>query len=163
QLEQLPRTAGALRRGEIGGQHMSVICRAMSQVPRTCLEPSSTEAMLVDAACRMDPHQLHQHWLQMRYQADQEAGLAAEEEQRQRRWLRLWQTQFGTFRLEGELDAEGGATLKTAIKGILGRRPARDDQRSPDQRRADAEVELARRRLDAGDLPERGGERPHLT
>src|SRR5215472_17742298 len=41
-------------------------------------------------------------------------------------------------------------------------RKARDDERTPMQRRAAAIGELARRRLDAGDLPERGGERPHL-
>ncbi|HKA48251.1 MAG TPA: DUF222 domain-containing protein, partial [Candidatus Dormibacteraeota bacterium] len=40
--------------------------------------------------------------------------------------------------------------------------PAKDDERTPPQRRADALVELARSRLDAGDLPERGGEKPHL-
>ena len=52
--------------------------------------------------------------------------------------------------------------MKTALKGLLGLR-SKDDERTPEQRRGDAVAELARRRLDAGDLPERGGERPHLT
>src|SRR2546429_4336851 len=53
-------------------------------------------------------------------------------------------------------------TLKKALRGLI-ERPLPDDHRDHDQRRADAMVELARRRLDAGDLPERGGEKPHLV
>src|SRR5215470_4264190 len=161
-LSSLNWTADALRRGEISAQHVGVIRRAMEQVPRTRLEPSDVEPELVFAARQMDPLNLDRHWQQMRYQADQEAGLEAEEERRGQRWLSLNQIPTGNYRIEGVLDAEGGATLKTALQGILGRRPAQGDERSPGQRRADGLVELARRRLDAGDLPERGGERPHL-
>src|SRR5215470_1646614 len=161
-LEQLPWTAAAFRRGQISSQHVAVIRRAMEQVAKTCLDPSDVEPALVFAARQMDTFELDQHWQQMRYQADQEAALEAEEERRRRRWLSLRQIPTGNYRIEGVLDAEGGATLKTALQGILGRHPAKDDERTPPQRRADALVELARRRLDAGDLPERGGERPHL-
>jgi Domain of unknown function (DUF222) len=38
-----------------------------------------------------------------------------------------------------------------------------DDDRSGDQRRADARTELARRALEAGQLPQTGGVRPQLT
>ena len=120
------------------------------------------EPALVFAARQMDTFNLEQHWQQMRYQADQEAALEAEEERRRQRWLSLRQISTGNYRIEGVLDAEGGATLKTAIRGLLGPRPAIDDERTPAQRRADAMVELARRVLDAGDLPEQGGEKPHL-
>ena len=161
QLEELPRTAAALRGGEIGVQHVAVICRAMGQVEQTSMEPESVEFQLVDAARRADPYLLERHWQQLRYQADQEAGVAAEEEQRRRRWLNLWQTRFGSYRIEGELDPENGAALKTALKALVGR-PGRDDERKPAERRADALGELAWRRLEAGDLPELGGEKPHL-
>ena len=161
-LEQLPWTAAAFRRGEISSQHVAVIRRAMEQVPKTCLDPSDVEPALVFAARQMDTFNLEQHWQQMRYQADQEAALEAEEERRRQRWLSLRQISTGNYRIEGVLDAEGGATLKTAIRGLLGPRPANDDERTPAQRRADAMVELARRVLDAGDLPEQGGEKPHL-
>ena len=161
-LEQLPWTAAAFRRGQISSQHVGVIRRAMEQVPKTCLDPSQVEPGLVFAARQMDTFNLDQHWQQMRYQADQEAALEAEGERRRQRWLSLRQISTGNYRIEGVLDAEGGATLKTAIQGVLGRQPASDDERTPAQRRADALVELARRRLDAGDLPERGGEKPHL-
>jgi len=161
-LEQLHWTAAAFRRGQISSQHVGVIRRAMEQVAKTCLDPSDVEPALVFAGRQMDTFELDQHWQQMRYQADQEAALEAEDERRRQRWLSLRQIPTGNYRIEGVLDAEGGATLKTALKGILGHHPAQDDERTPAQRRADAVVELARRRLDAGDLPERGGEKPHL-
>ena len=52
--------------------------------------------------------------------------------------------------------------LKVAIEGALGPR-AKDDERSPAQRRAQGLNEVVRRCLDSGRLPVRGGQRPHLT
>ena len=60
------------------------------------------------------------------------------------------------------LDEEGATTLKTAMDGLLGPR-RQDDERTPAQRRADGLVGVARRLLDSGRLPSRGGEKPHLT
>jgi hypothetical protein len=133
----------------------------MEEAEKTCLELDQVEAELVLAARQMDPRELERHWRQMRHQADQAAAEAAEEEQRRQSWLSLRQTWWDTYRIEGELDAETGATLATALRAIMGRK-AKDDERTPMQRRAAAIGELARRRLDAGDLPERGGEKPHL-
>ena len=163
-LDALPATARAFGRGELSAQQVSVICRAMDEVHRGRVRIGTMEAemSLLSAAGDRDPRELNDYWKQVRYRADQEAGLEAEEEQRRQRWLNLRQTWSGRYVIEGELDAESGATLRTALSGLMGRRSS-DDERSPEQRRADALVELARRRLDAGDLPERGGERPHLT
>src|SRR5882672_820642 len=109
----------------------------------------------------MDPYALHHHWLQLRYQSDQEAAVVAEAEQYDRRWLHLWQLRSGSFRIEGELDPETGTTLHTALRAIMGR-SRKDERRTPSQRRVDAVRELARRPMDAGELPERGGQKPHL-
>jgi hypothetical protein len=163
QLESLPRVARAFRAGQLSSQQVSVICRAVEEAGRTCLEPAWVEQELVAAGQRKDPLELRRHWAQVRYRADQEAGVEAEREQRERRWLRFWQTPWDTYRIEGEMDPESGAVLKTALKALMGRRPAPGDERTPEQRRADAVTELAQRALDAGELPERGGERPHLS
>ena len=64
--------------------------------------------------------------------------------------------------IEGRLDAEGGATLRAALNALDEPWKA-DDNRSGSQRRADALVELARQRLDAGTLAEVGGQKPHLS
>src|SRR5262245_11977334 len=161
QLEGLPEVAAAFRAGFISSQHVSVICRAMGQVDKTCLDRRSTEHELVEAAREMDPYTLLRHWHQMRYQADQEAAELAEEEQRRQRWLNLWQTADGTFRIEGELDPENGVALKTAMRALMGR-PRQDDERKPAERRCDTLGELARRLMSAGVLPELGGEKPHV-
>jgi hypothetical protein len=64
--------------------------------------------------------------------------------------------------LEGLLDPEAGQTLLSALEPLA--RPVdSQDPRSGGQRRADALAELARRSLEAGQLPQTGGVRPQLT
>ena len=64
--------------------------------------------------------------------------------------------------LQGELDAEGGALVKTALDALSA--PAGPaDERHGSQRRADALVELASCRLRDGTLLAAHGQRPHLT
>jgi hypothetical protein len=165
-LRELPETAHAFGHGDLSAAHVSVICRAMEQLrsrpPAAEHSESDVEAMLLDAARQMDPRSLLRHWRQLHYQLDQEGELQEENQQRQRRWLQLRQTWSGSYHLEGELDPEGGTLLKTALQSLLGPRRG-DDDRSADQRRADALAELARQRLDQGDLPASGGARPHLA
>jgi hypothetical protein len=64
--------------------------------------------------------------------------------------------------LQGLLEAEAGQTLLAALDP-LARPHSADDDRSGDQRRADALVELARRALEGGQLPQTGGVRPQLS
>jgi hypothetical protein len=65
----------------------------------------------------------------------------------------------GHGRLARLLDPEAGQTLAAALEPLA--RPAgADDDRSGDQRRADALTELARRNLEQGQLPQSGGVRP---
>jgi hypothetical protein len=62
--------------------------------------------------------------------------------------------------LQGLLDPEAGQTLTAALDPLA--RPATaDDARSGDQRRADALTELARRNLEAGQLPRPAGSAPN--
>jgi Domain of unknown function (DUF222) len=75
-----------------------------------------------------------------------------------RRFVHLSQTLDGIFRLDGQLDAEGGAALRSALEALMGP-PADDDDRTATQRRADALVELARQQLDGGALPEVAGQK----
>ncbi len=161
-LEHLPATAAALRRGEINDQHLDVICRAMAAVPRTCLDPDSTERSLLDKARCSNPHALREHWLQLRYRSDQEAAEIDEAEQHDRRWLHLWRTSYGTYKIEGQLDPVNGGLLRTALTSLCSVR-SKDDTRTPVQRRTDAIGELARRLLDSGTLPRVAGEKPHLS
>jgi hypothetical protein len=166
-LERLPDTARAFWRGELTAQQVGIICRAKEQFERTrhAEDPElweGVESQLHQDAQVMDATELIRSWRQMHYRLDQEAGVAVEEEQRRRSWLRLLHRPWGSYHLEGDFDEEEGTILRTALAPLAKKRSA-DDHREGPERMAHAVVDLARRGLDAGDLPERGGERPHLT
>jgi hypothetical protein len=88
------------------------------------------------------------------------AAAQAERRQRRRGWW-LASTWEGMVALDGLVDPEAGQSLVAALEPLA--RPAgATDERSGSQRRADALVELARRSLEAGRLPQSGGVRPQL-
>jgi hypothetical protein len=87
-------------------------------------------------------------------------------EQRQRRgWanrrLTLSSIPDGAV-VDGRLDLVGAETVQTALSALSAPKGP-DDDRTPEQRRADALVLLARQALDSGGLPMVGGVRPHVT
>ncbi len=97
-----------------------------------------------------------------------EAKRLAEQEQRaaRRREFSITPDGHGLEWLRGKLDTEGAAILRAALDPLARPRPTvadGPDLRTTAQRRGDALVELARRALAAGDLPDIGGERPHVT
>ncbi len=97
-----------------------------------------------------------------RMRLDADGMLDKDNRDHDRRWFACDQTFGGVFVLRGELDAEGGAILKTAIDALcLPTGP--DDRRIGSQRRADALVDLASRQLQDGSLGSTHGQRPHLT
>jgi Domain of unknown function (DUF222)/HNH endonuclease len=96
-----------------------------------------------------------------RHEADMAGYLAEQVDLVQARFLELLPRGDGALILKGLLDAEGGATLRSALEP-LARRVDAGDCRERDRRLADALVELAGHALDGGQLPQRGGQRPHL-
>ena len=89
--------------------------------------------------------------------------MEAEEDRRvERRYLRMSEAFDGGYDLEGYVDPERGARLKTALDAVMGPR-RKDDERKPSQRKLDGLVELGDRVMDSGQLPVRGGQKPHLT
>ncbi len=73
------------------------------------------------------------------------------------RWLRFRDTIGGMVAIDGILDAPDAAIVKTAI-GALAVSGGELDHRMPQQRNADALVDLARLGLNSGQLPEVAGE-----
>jgi hypothetical protein len=93
--------------------------------------------------------------------ADPDGAGDQAERRHQQRGLWLASTWEGMVAIGGLLDPEAGQTLVAALEPLA--RPANaTDHRSGGQRRADALVELARRSLEAGQLPQAGGVRPQL-
>src|SRR4051794_32537456 len=63
----------------------------------------------------------------------------------------------------GDFDGLGGEILLTAIRAAMDTPNGKDDQRSAARLRADALVNIARWYLNQDDLPEVGGEAPHVS
>jgi len=159
QLESLPLTSKALADGDISYRHASLIARTAEQLGE--MMEAHAESILVTAAKELDPLRLRYLTLHLRHCLQPDEILEDANEAHERRFLYLSQTFGGIFRIDGQLDAEGGAALQTALDSLM-RPPAADDERTATQRRADAMVELARSQLDGGRLPEVGGQKPHL-
>jgi Domain of unknown function (DUF222)/HNH endonuclease len=155
----LAGTAQALARGELSAAHAAVLAAGTSDLPvHTTVE---AEPVLLDAARRLDPPRLRRLVGHLRYVADPDAADAEAQRRYERRGVWLAPTWEGMLAIEGLLDPEAGQTLLAALEPLA--RPAgAADERSGDQRNADALAELARRSLQAGRLPQTGGVRPQL-
>ena len=156
--DDLPATAAALADGDIASGHARVLARATEGVPAEL--SAEVEPLLVDAARRLTPAQLGHAAAHWRHAVAPQLAHADGERLHERRRLFVSSTFSGTVAVDGLLDPEGGATVLAALTALAG--PTPDDPRTPAQRRADALVELCRRALDGGQLPDHGGERPHI-
>ncbi|MEP6464303.1 MAG: DUF222 domain-containing protein [Frankiaceae bacterium] len=158
-VDTLPATAAALAAGDISYRHVAVLSRATADVDPNLV--AEAEATLVEAATHLHPQHLRRLAVHWRHVVDAETSLHDAEAIHERRYLSVSTTLAGTVALDGLLAPDDGAVVLAALHALSA--PHRDDSRTPGQRRADALVELARRALDGGELPETGGERPHIT
>ena len=155
----LTGTAQALADGAISPAHAQVLAAGTQDLPDHLA--AEAEPVLLEAARRLDPPRLRRAIAHLRLVADPDGTDAQAEQQHQRRGVWLSSTWEGMVALNGLLDPEAGQTVLAALEPLA--RPANaDDPRSASQRRADALVELARRTLEAGRLPQSGGVRPQL-
>ena len=156
QLPDLEETKKALEAGQIGIEHALEIARATDDLGL------GAEGELLKAAQNKDPAELRQTARAIRHRIDAD-GMArlAMEEQRKRR-LHLQDLPDGMIGIDGALPPEGGAALRITLDSLIGVPPKGDD-RTQQQRQADALMQLCRRQLDSGSLPSRAGRKPHLT
>jgi uncharacterized protein DUF222 len=132
----LQATAAALTAGEVSVAQASVLAAGTHDLPHH--RAADAEPVLVEAARRLDPPRLRRAVVHLRQTIDPEAADAQADR------------------------PEAGQTLLAALDPLT--RPANaQDPRSGSQRRADALTELARRSLEAGQLPQTGGVRPQLA
>jgi hypothetical protein len=159
-LDSLPKTTQAFADGDISYHHASLIARTSKQLGDKM--EAHAETILVEAAKKLDPFSLRKVTGHLRHCLQPDEVLRDANEAHEKRFLFLSQTMDGVFYLNGRLDAEGGAILQTALNSVMGP-PPKDDDRTARQRRADAAVEMCRRQLDGGQLPEVAGQKPHLV
>src|SRR2546421_1457972 len=158
-LLSLPETEAALGACEINYEHARVIARAVDSCgPEAVLEH---EKVLVDVGREEVPQKLRYATEVLQNAVDPDGALQDANAQHARRGF--WISELdGMYRLDGNLDREGGAALRTALEAVMGP-PADCDSRTPAQRRADALVELGRRAMDRGEAGTSGGQKPHLA
>ncbi|MDQ6882635.1 MAG: HNH endonuclease [Candidatus Dormibacteraeota bacterium] len=160
QLAQLPQTEKAFQRGELGYQHVAIMTRTAEHVGIAAVQKA--ESTLLAQAQSHDPGQFVTIAKEFEHRTDAEAALRESNRAFGRRCLHLSEPRDGLVHLDGLLDAEGGATLKTALDKLMPP-PSKTDDRTAEQRRADAMVDLARTALSGGKLGSTGGQRPHLV
>ncbi|MDQ4011558.1 MAG: HNH endonuclease [Actinomycetota bacterium] len=163
----LPATAIELAAGAIGPAHVRVITATMRLIPAST-HPGTVaevEQTLATAARRFDPAALSRIGERLLAHLDPDGTAPADEPENTRK-LRVRTGSDGTVSLTGHLDPEGGARVLEVLGSLNGCRAPVDgipDTRTPARRDADALVEAMSRLLDDGELPTRGGQRPHLV
>jgi len=162
QLEKLPKTEAAFANGDIGYQHVALMARTAEHVGAAAVRKA--EPSLLQAAQTMDPGQFTGVAKHFEHRVDAEGALNEANRAHARRYLHLSEPQDGMVRIDGLLDAEGGATIKTALQPFM--QPIKDDERSFGQRQHDALIELCRqgagKREGAGGKRDGAGPRPQL-
>ena len=159
QMDQLPDTDEAFSSGQLGYQHAALIARLAGQVGGETVREA--EGDLLKMAADFDPNRFSLVTRRLRHCVDPDGALADANRAYDQRFLQVSPSFEGIFFVEGKLDPEGGAMLQTALNALM--HPLPGDTRRADQRRADALVELCRRQLDSGTLPETGRQKPHLS
>jgi hypothetical protein len=159
-LGELPATLDSARAGRASFSNVTMIAHLAEDVGVERVVP--LESILVGAAETLDPGAVRTLTQATRLRLDPDGVLADDNHAHERRWFECDQTYGGVFVLRGELDAEAGALVKTAIDA-LSQGMSRGETRSGSQRRADALVDLAATQLRCGDHRDVHGQRPHLT
>jgi Domain of unknown function (DUF222)/HNH endonuclease len=159
-LGELPATLDSARAGRASFSNVTMIAHLAEDVGVEQVAP--LEGILVGAAETLDPGAMRTLTQVTRLRLDPDGVLADDNRAHERRWFECEQTYGGVFVLRGELDAEGGALVKTAIDA-LSHGMTRGETRSGSQRPADALVDLAATQLRCGDHRDVHGQRPHLT
>ena len=155
QLEQLPKTEQAFGRGEVTYQHVAVMARTAEHLGSAAVRREETA--LLKAAETMDPGQFVNHAKQFEHRVDAAEALEEANRAHGRRYFHVSEPLDGLVHLDGLLDVEGGAVLRTALEALTP--PRKDDDRTPGQKRADALIQLCYQRAARGDG---SGPRPQL-
>jgi Domain of unknown function (DUF222)/HNH endonuclease len=158
-LGELPATLDSARAGRASFSNVTMIAHLAEDVGVEQVAP--LERILVGAAETLEPGAMRTLTQATRLRLDPDGVLADANHAHQRRWFDCDQTYGGVWVMRGELDADNGALVKTALDALS--HPAGPgDTRLASQRRADALVELAATQLRCGDHRDVHGQRPHL-
>jgi hypothetical protein len=173
-LTRRPGLDAALSAGVVNVDQAKVIGAALAALPAKvpAAVVDTAQAALVGLAAEHEPRALANLGRRILWhvapevaeQVDADALRREEERASITRALTLTPTGDGRTRISGWLDAEAAATVNAALDPLCNpRRGDTGDTRSPTQRRADALREVCGLALRTDQLPDHGGERPHLV
>ena len=147
-LMAMPVTAAAFTDGGIDYNAVRLLVNARSAHPE---QFEAHEKTLLDAARTLAARPLRMAIDYWRQALDEAGALDDTNNLYERRRLHVSATFQGAVRVDGDLDAEGGHIVMTALGSVTDTDASdRDDRRTPTQRRADALVEVCRQWLDTG-------------
>jgi hypothetical protein len=156
--DHLPHTRDALAAAVISRQHVAAIVHVVAAVGVE--HAVQAEPVLLQLARRSEPSVVRRATAHLHAVLDPDGAQAALDRVYAKRGVTLSVVGNRAY-LDGVIDVEAAETLLAALMPLMA--PSPFDTRSAPQRRADALVDLARRALDAGELPVLGGRRPHLS
>jgi hypothetical protein len=164
-LERLPEMATAYAAGAITRAHVDVVAaamtpRRMSAAEESGIDLAETDAALARAARALGPEDTTtavRRWVAgVDPDGDLDDGAEAQ------RLLRLASSLHGRVHLSGHLDPAGAETVHSALAAVMNGDRRAGDVRTHAERQGDALVEVCRRALPAGELPDMRGERPQV-
>ncbi|MEJ3749283.1 DUF222 domain-containing protein [Actinomycetes bacterium KLBMP 9797] len=172
-LDQHPGLDAALSKGAVNSEQAQVIAQQLRQLPDD-LDPNladlaeqimigwADEAGFDPKTLReMAPTILHRIAPDIADRVDEEALRREEKRAEQTKAFNLSNNGDGRYRISGWLPAEAAAIVNNALDPLC--KPLPEDDRTATQRRADALTDVCQRAMDAGDLPEQGGEHAHVA
>src|SRR5260370_32406537 len=126
-LERLRESVQAVKSGEVGFAHLTVMASTLNAVP-----DRFQEGRLLEQARESSPGKFHYICRHFRYAADAKGYAAEQAEQVENRSLHLSMWEDGSYILNGCLDAVGGAAVRTAL-APLARKSRRATHPGPDR------------------------------
>src|SRR6266478_4173476 len=126
QLESLPNVAAALSSGEIGYQSVSVLCHLRDQLGDK--RDLFNEEEMLDFARKFSVFHLRMICRAARHATDPDGFFNEAEHDYSRRRLHISLMSDGMHAIDGILDPESGAAVKTALNVLAKPRGPEDDQ-----------------------------------
>lgn len=136
-LDDLARSCSAMESGDIGFAHVTVMARTAEAVG-----PAFDEGKLLAIARENSPGKFHYKCLHYRHAVDAARYASEQERLAEVRHLKLSRAEDGCLVMSGLLDPVAGGAFRSALEPLARRSGAHDD-RSREQRLADALVDLA--------------------
>ncbi len=162
----LPNTAEAYSRGEVGVEHVDRIRRFAAELPADVLTGESwpiAEKALAEIAGDAGPRGLSRPIRELRARLDPD-GQAPDDRELARPDRQLWLEQrHNNWTIHGTLDYETGLKLRSVLDALGKPRSSEanggtPDTRTPAERDADALAEIVQLAANPESLPENGGE-----